>query len=244
MLRSQLRPERLPPGPAAPFRTLWESLDHVLLGGTLRRLPVILLGIGVGWWIYVPAHELMHAAGCSLAGGRVESLELSPLYGGEPLSLLFPFISPGGDYAGRLSGFDTLGSDWTYAITILFPYLLTLIGFPGMRLVSTPGRSFLYGMTLPVATAPLLSLTGDMFEMGSLLLYQFWPGPDAHHRTLVSDDLFLLLDQLASNSIATTAGGGVFIAVSSIIAGLGAWAIIWAAELVGAFLPSSWTRAE
>src|SRR5258708_7146966 len=71
-------------------------------------------GLLAGGWVYVPAHELLHAAACRLAGGEVRRLEIAPLYGGTALARLLPFVAAGGDYAGRLSGFDTRGSDLVY----------------------------------------------------------------------------------------------------------------------------------
>jgi len=49
----------------------------------------------------------------------VSRLEIDPLYGADALARIFPFVSPGGAYAGRLSGFDTRGSDWIYWLTDL-----------------------------------------------------------------------------------------------------------------------------
>jgi hypothetical protein len=43
-------------------------------------------------------------------------LEIDPLYGGALLARWLPFVEAGGEYAGRLSGFDTAGSDATSGV--------------------------------------------------------------------------------------------------------------------------------
>jgi hypothetical protein len=167
----------------------------------LRRPPdlvVLLLGLAVGWWVYVPIHELLHAAGCALAGGRVETLQISPLYGGALLARVFPWVEAGGEYAGRLSGFDTGGSTWVYLAADLAPFVLTL--FPGvwaMRLAARGGRAVPFGVSLPFAFAPLLSSTGDAYEIGSLAITSTpaWSAP-AQRALLRGDDLFRLSAEL------------------------------------------------
>jgi len=153
-----------------------------------RSLLLVLAGLLAGWWFYVPAHELLHAFGCWAAGGRVSRLEIDPIYGARWLSHLFPFVRPGGEYAGRLSGFDTHGSDWVYWLTDLAPFALALFpGFWWLRRAARGGRSFAFGAALPMAFAPLLSLTGDAYEMGSLTVVHLplW----RTQRVLVGDDL-------------------------------------------------------
>jgi hypothetical protein len=97
-----------------PFSEILNGLDRCLSRspkGGLRSLAVIFLGLLVGWWIYVPVHELLHAAACAVAGGGVSRLEIDSMYGGALLARVFPFVVSGSEYAGRLSGFDTRGSD-------------------------------------------------------------------------------------------------------------------------------------
>ena len=157
-----------------------------LLRGEARcvRRPVDLaalaLGLVAGWFVYVPLHELLHAAGCAATGGTVSRLEIAPLYGGSLLARLFPWVVSGGDYAGRLSGFDTGGSDLVYLATDLAPFLLTL--FPGvwaLRRAARAGRGLLFGLAAPFALAPFLSLTGDAYEIGSILATRVppWTAP-------------------------------------------------------------------
>jgi hypothetical protein len=161
--------------------------------GRLADLVWMLAGLLAGWWIYVPLHELLHAAGCLLAGGSVSRLEIAPHYGGGFLARVFPWVEAGGDYAGRLAGFDTGGSDWVYLATDLAPYVLVL--FPGvwaLRLAARRGAAFAFGLLLPFAFAPFLSLTGDAYEIGSLAAAQMpaWEG-GAARALLVGDDLAL-----------------------------------------------------
>ncbi len=156
-----------------------------------------------GWWIFVPVHELLHAAGCLLGGGQVTRLEIAPLYGGALLAKIFPFVAAGGAYAGRLSGFDVAGSGWTYALTVAAPYVLTPLGFYGMARAVARSSPLLFGASTPLAFSPLLSVTGDFLELGGLALFQFWPGPGAQHRPLISDDLFRVIGELNASAIDT-----------------------------------------
>jgi hypothetical protein len=190
--------------------------------GRLADLVWMLAGLLAGWWIYVPLHELLHAAGCLLAGGSVSRLEIAPHYGGGFLARVFPWVEAGGDYAGRLAGFDTGGSDWVYLATDLAPYVLVL--FPGvwaLRLAARRGAAFGFALLLPFAFAPLLSLTGDAYEIGSLAVAQLpaWEG-SAARGLLVGDDLLL--------RAAALRGAG---ASSSLWTGFGfaaAFGVVWA----------------
>ena len=180
---------------AAPVRDLLSGLDRCLDAGFSGLLRVF-VGLVAGWWIYVPIHELMHAFACLATGGTVSRLEIAPLYGGALLARVLPFVEAGGDYAGRLAGFDTGGSDLVYLATDFGPYLLTL--FPGvwaLRHAGDRGASFFFGFWLPFALAPFLSLTGDAYEIGSILITNLppWAGLEA----LRSDDLFRLVGELS-----------------------------------------------
>lgn len=178
---------------ALPARELLAGLDRVLGaadGGGGVRLGLVFAGVLVGWWLYVPVHELLHAAGCVLAGGSVSRLEIAPLYGGTLLARALPFVVSGGDYAGRLSGFDTRGSDWIYLATDVAPFGLTV--FPGVwlwRLAARRRRGLAFGLAMPLAVAPFLSLPGDAYEIGSLLITRLpaWQGL----AVLRGDDVFL-----------------------------------------------------
>jgi hypothetical protein len=164
----------------------------------------------------VPVHELLHAAACVVAGGEVTRLEIAPLYGGGLLARIFPFVVSGGEYAGRLSGFDTRGSDLIYLATDLGPFILTL--FPGvwlLRRAGIAGKPVLFGLALPFAFAPFLSLPGDAYEIGSILVTQL-PDWDA---SLRGDDIVKKAQELAA--LPDAPWGGFILAA---LVGL-AWAV-------------------
>ena len=167
------------------------GLDRCLDGGA-KGLAWIALGLAVGWWIYVPCHELLHAAGCVLAGGEVTRLEISGIHGGGLLQRLAPFVAVGEGHAGRLSGFDTRGSDLTYLATDLAPFVLTLIpGVFALRAAGAGARPFLFGLALPIGLAPFLSATGDAYEIGAILVTRLGPWSAGGMPMLLrGDDLF------------------------------------------------------
>ena len=199
-----------------PFRDAVRGLDRCLDTGA-RGLALAALGLFAGWWIYVPLHELLHAAACLAAGGQVSRLEIEAVYGGALLARVFPFVTPASDYAGRLSGFDTRGSDLIYLVTDLGPFVLTL--FPGvwaLRRAAAGRRPLLFGASLPFALAPFLSLTGDAYEIGSILVTRLppWAAP-AVRGLLRGDDLGRKISAFAG--MADRAGapwGGAALAVA------------------------------
>jgi hypothetical protein len=198
------------------FLDAFHGLDRCLDRGP-RGLALALLGLAVGWWVYVPLHELLHAAACLIAGGEVTRLEIAPQYGGGLLGRIFPFVVSGSEYAGRLSGFDTRGSDLIYLATDLGPFLLTL--FPGvwlLRRAGTAGWPVLFGLALSFAFAPFLSLTGDAYEIGSILVTRL-PGWDA---SLRGDDIVKKAQELAA--LPDAPWGGFVLAA---LLGL-AWAVL------------------
>lgn len=203
-----------------PFRELLDGLDSVLVSGP-RSLLLVGAGLLAGWWVYVPAHELLHAFGCWAAGGEVSRLEIDPIYGARWLATVFPFVAPGGEYAGRLSGFDTRGSDWVYWLTDLAPFGLALFpGFWWLRKAARAGWAVGFGAALPAAFGPLLSLTGDAYEMGSLAVVHspFWRG----HRVLVGDDLAAKATEIAR----LEEPGLMFAVAAAALLGL-LWALAW-----------------
>jgi hypothetical protein len=182
-----------------PFTDVLNGLDRCLDRGA-RGLLLAALGLLVGWWIYVPLHELLHATACRAAGGGVTRLEIDRIYGGALLAKAFPFVVPASQYAGRLSGFETHGSDLIYLATDLGPFLLTL--FPGvwaLRKAAASGREVLFGAALPFALAPFLSLGGDAYEIGSILATRLppWAAP-ATRSLLRGDDLGKKIGELAA----------------------------------------------
>jgi len=194
-----------------PLNDLLRGLERSLEGrgreGSWRALVLVGAGLLAGWWIYVPLHELLHAAGCLLAGGSVSRLEIDVVYGGALLAKVFPFVVPGSEYAGRLSGFDTGQSDAVYLATDLAPFLLTL--FPGvwaLRRAGESGKAFLFGFWLPFALAPFLSVTGDAYEIGSIVVTQLPPWSGAGAEALRSDDVVRLVSELAKRDAAPWGG--------------------------------------
>ncbi|HUU85518.1 MAG TPA: hypothetical protein VM243_18620 [Phycisphaerae bacterium] len=178
---------------------------------TPRRARAIVLAVvsaAITWFVYVPIHELLHAAGCGVTGGTVTELQIAPHYGGALLELMFPFVVCGGDYAGRLSGFDTGGSDPVYLATDLAPFLLTVfIGVPMLRACTRAHRPVLFGASLVVGLAPVYNLFGDYHEMGSILttraaaLVTGAPSvEDSPFAALRSDDIFKLIEQIRTQT--------------------------------------------
>lgn len=164
---------------------------------------VIIIAAGLTWWVYVPIHELLHAYGCIWSGGEVTRLEIDAAYGAAWLQQFFPFVAVGSEYAGQLTGFDTRGSDLTYLATDFLPFVLTiLIGVPLLRSAigdKRPLRAALkLGVAMPIAFAPFISITGDYYEMGSIIVSRatslFVSGFDLQRWR--SDDLFKLAGEL------------------------------------------------
>ena len=204
------------------------AFQRVLPQNAFAALGTLFLGFLVCWWIYVPAHELLHAYGCLATGGSVERLEIDAIYGAGLLQHIFPFVTVGSEYAGQLTGFDTHGNDLIYLVTVFAPFLLSVfIGVPllhRLAKVAQPGMlpAFLFGASLPVAMAPFTNVVGDYYEMGSILVSRvarlFDPGfPLERWR---SDDLILTAQQLLFE------GGG----------GIGDWVGVLSGTLVGLLL--------
>lgn len=204
------------------FATPWFDLlrGQAACLGQGKDLVALALGLAAGWWLYVPLHELLHAAGCLAAGGEVTRLEIAPAYGGGVLARIFPFVVAGGDYAGRLSGFDDRGSDFVYLATDLAPYVLTV--FPGvwlLRLCARKRLAFPFAASLPFALAPFLSATGDAYEIGSVIATRLGPLAEPAARRLLRGD------DLARVALAVEGAGG----------GATLWAGLILATLIGLF---------
>ena len=157
------------------------------------------LGLVGTWYVYVPIHELLHALGCIAAGGEVEQLEIQVQYGGALLARVFPFVVAGGDYAGRLSGFDTHGSDLVYLATDALPYSLSvLLGVPLLRACTRARKPLRTGAAIVIGLAPFYNVAGDYYEMGSILVTRGIAWLGGNFFGLRSDDLVLLLGRLFS----------------------------------------------
>ena len=175
------------------------ALDPLLRGRSWVAALAAVAAAGAAWWIYLPAHELLHALGCVAGGGTVSRLEIDAMYGAAWLQRVFPFVVVGSRYAGQLTGFDTHGNDLTYLLTDALPYALTiLIGVPAFRAAGRRppgiGQALLFGAALPVALAPFISLAGDYYEMGSIVVSRLVAAlvPGFAPERWRSDDLALL----------------------------------------------------
>jgi hypothetical protein len=217
-----------------PLSCFLRLYDEVLGVPSLGNLFFLVIGLILGWWVYVPIHELLHAAGCLMGGGSVTRLEIGTIYGGNLLSHLFSFVVGGSEYAGRLSGFDTGHSDLTYAFTVYFPFLASLAGFSALKWAAARKSRLLFFFFIPLTGAPLTSISGDFFELGSLLLFQFWQGPNGFNRLLISDDLVRLLGAIHSGSLAVPvdASTGPFIVFALLFGICMAWATLKLSEML------------
>ncbi len=208
-----------------------------------KALIPLFLSLIISWVIYVPIHELLHAAACVVTGGEVTRLEISGIYGGNILSRWFPFVVSGSEYAGRLSGFDTKGSDFCYLMTDFGPYVLTvLFGVPLLKLAGRRRRPILFGTAIVVGLAPFYSLPGDYFEAGSIITTrastplvaarngadlqvdcpEIQGSPTAGFRCLRSDDVFKLIEQLCTKpaELGLRGAGDIALAVLIILLSL------------------------
>ncbi|MGB2984892.1 MAG: hypothetical protein WBE26_03335 [Phycisphaerae bacterium] len=215
-----------------PLDDLASCLNRLVDGGRPgRSMCLALVAMVITWFLYVPVHELLHVAGCVVTGGTVSELEVSPQYGGALLARWFPFVVSGGEYAGRLSGFDTKGSDLIYLATDFGPFVLTvLFGVPLLRACARRRRPILFGIGVVVGLAPFYNLIGDYYEMGSVVttrtvtLLRGGVTPIAFEG-IRSDDIFKLVGnictqpgELALNSPSAIAAGAGLICISFIVA--------------------------
>jgi hypothetical protein len=205
-----------------PFDDYVAALDRLTVAWRWSRLAVLVGAAVLSWWIYVPLHELAHAWGCQLGGGTVSQLDIGAVYGAAFLHEVFPFVHVGSDYAGQLRGFDTHGRDTTYLLTDFLPFVGTiLVGVPLLRAAGRSGwrptaQAALFGAALPIAFAPFVSLTGDYYEMGSILVSRAATHLDsgvdvARWR---SDDLFKLVATLFGSGGTGTPGDAIVLIVS------------------------------
>lgn len=192
---------------SAPLTDYVAALEAAFPSMRLSSAAAVLIMAVVTWWIYVPIHELLHAHGCLWTGGEVTRLEIDAAYGAAWLQKIFPFVAVGSEYAGQLTGFDTRGSDLTYLATDFLPFALTiLIGVPLLRSAARererPLRAALMlGAAMPIAFAPFISITGDYYEMGSILVSRVasWLFAGFDLKRWRSDDLFKLAEELMSS---------------------------------------------
>jgi hypothetical protein len=153
-----------------PFSDVMASLEHVMgVAKPFRPTCIMLISLLATWFIYVPIHELLHVVGCVVPGGTVTELQIDAKYGGAILANVFDFVTPASQYAGRLTGFDTQGSDWIYLATVFGPFILTIIfGVPLMRICTRRKHPILFGSAVVIGLAPFYQIANDYFEMGSI----------------------------------------------------------------------------
>lgn len=189
-------------------------------------LPLLLV-VAIAWFVTVPVHELLHALGCLMSGGSVHELTIQRLYGGAVLERLIPFVRAGGTYAGQLSDFDTGESDICYFITVLFPYILTVFfGIPMLALARRSGNPLPHGIGIVHSLLPLVSVTGDYYEMGSIAATRiagFVPG-SREAELIRGDDLAIVVTRVTESNMA---GGFLLIGFSLLLAVLFIWATWW-----------------
>jgi hypothetical protein len=222
---------------ARPLFDWLDALESCVRGGGRAAIALGVLSLLLAWWLYVPIHELAHAWGCLLTGGRVTRLEIAEIYGAAWLARVFPYVTVGSEYAGRLSGFDTRSSDLIYLATCALPFVLTVfVGVPLLRAVPRARgrwRGVALGAALPAAFAPFVSLPGDYYEMGSILVTRavaaFVPGfPIERWR---SDDVVKLVGTLMPEARASDVVG---VAASLLVGVVLAFATYWAGVMVSA----------
>ena len=147
----------------------------------------------------MPLHELLHVLGCVATGGTITRLEISPIYGGDALAKWFPWVTSGGEYAGRLSGFRPAG-DWSYLATVLAPLLvLCPLGSALARSAVRRWHAWLFGIGLGAALQPLASLTGDCYEAAAIPLTRLADAAGLNWAlSLRGDDVFKIAAQAAA----------------------------------------------
>ncbi len=210
-----------------PFDDVIGSLEHIMtVGSPPKLLAPMLISMIITWFIYVPIHELLHVAGVVAPGGAVSVLEVAPRYGGTILAEHIPWVVSGGVYAGRLSGFDTRGSDLIYLSCVFMPFMLSvLIGVPLVKICMKRRRPFLFGVAMVLGLAPFYNMPGDYFEMGSIIttraLTLFVGGGNPPVFVGIrSDDVFTLIANIFSQTGATGLAGVGATAVLLIIVGV------------------------
>jgi hypothetical protein len=210
----------------------------------VTAMALAFASMALTWFIYVPIHELLHVAGCLATGGSVSELEIQPEYGGHLLARVFDFVVVGGEYSGRLSGFDTHGSDFTYFATDIGPYLLSIfIGVPLLQLCTRARRPLLFGPAIVIGLAPFYNFIGDYYEMASTLvtrlvtLFRGGGNPPAFE-SLRSDDVLSLISRFADSPAELGLETSADVMAGAVIVGasiIGSIALAFATYLLGVY---------
>ncbi|MEE2674815.1 MAG: hypothetical protein VX466_13520 [Myxococcota bacterium] len=212
-----------------PFLATAKALEAIVRDERRIHWGFAVGSVIAAWYVYVPIHELLHALGCWATGGSVTILEIQTQYGGAILAEVFPFVRAGGEYAGRLSGFDTHGSDLVYLATDALPYVLSIVlGVPLLRACGRASRPLLFGPAIVLGLAPFYNLPGDYYEMGSIVVTRIFGEPWDNLR---SDDFFDVMQGLWQTPEA------VFVGCSSLLLGI---ALAYATWDAGDRLARAW----
>jgi hypothetical protein len=189
-----------------PIHDCLAALEKAMLGPRPGLAMILMVaGLVMTWFVYVPIHELLHAFGCWVTGGEVTELQIDAKYGANLLKPMFPFVTVGGAYAGRLTGFNTYGNDLIYLATDFAPFVLSI--FPGVTMLAIcrrRSRPVLLGASVVMGLAPFYNITGDYYEMGSILSTRVatWisGGEEGKiaYEFVRSDDIFRLFGELYS----------------------------------------------
>ncbi|CAM2009140.1 hypothetical protein APED_20970 [Acanthopleuribacter pedis] len=184
------------------LKLTFNGFEQLIVRGGNPALFLIMVSLIVFWHIYTPIHELLHVGACLMGGGTVSALALKPQYGGTILAQIFPFVVAESDYAGQLTGFTT-PNDLVYAWVDVAPYVLSLPGLALLTVAVERRRAWLFGPALVLALVPLMSFSGDFFELASLATTRMVPivDPSLPARLLVSDDSFKLAGSLAEQKL-------------------------------------------
>ncbi len=179
------------------FSISFGSFERMISNKGFPGLFKFFLGLVFFWHIYVPLHELLHVAGCFLAGGEVSALTLKPRYGGSILAHFFSFVVPESEYAGRLTGFTTPGA-WGYALVDFLPYSLSLFGIALVKACDKIKSAFFLGAAFILVFVPFMSIPGDYYEAVSLITTKVAKASNLalDAKALVSDDVFRSISQL------------------------------------------------
>lgn len=211
---------------AESWRRAGVFLDAVLGGPRpALRLLGLLLAAAVLWMVYVPLHELAHAGGCLSCGGEVQRMTLAPVYGGSIAARHFDWIDDETPYAGQLVDFTTGGSDLCYLWLVLAPYLATPLARPLFRRAGRRAAPVAFAAAAILASAPLMSIPGDFYEAGSIVVTRAASSISPGASALRSDDLPALVASLAAPASGATPVDWALVALAALLGAAAALAL-------------------
>lgn len=203
-----------------------DLLEGVLAGPRPGlRMALAALCMALAWWVYVPLHELAHAAGCVSCGGEVRRMTLAPMYGGSLAARHVAWIDDDTPYAGQLADFTTGGSDLCYLWLVLAPYLATPLARPLLRRAGRTGRPLVFAAGAILAAAPVVSIPGDFYEAASIVVTRIAAPVLPSVGALRSDDLPNLVARLAAPGTGTTPLAWAVVAIAALLGAAAAVAL-------------------